>query len=217
MYCGKCGAENNNGTAFCTKCGAVLDEGHTNLNSDDKEIKFSSKNRKVGIIVSVVVVVIALIAVFNIFGGRGYESTVKKYFNATMKADASAIIKLIPEEVLEKELKDEGYDKEEMNLFMEEGEKELKKAMDKIDDSLGEGWKMTYDITESEDIIGKDLKEVKEDYENFDIKISEAKKVKVKVKIKAKNNNENSNTTKLYLIKVGRNWYLDVKNMGIPF
>lgn len=216
MFCGKCGAENDNGAVFCTKCGSPINGESMKSANKVTDVKVKNRNRKVGIIVAVAVVVIAFIAIFALFGGRGYKSTVKKYFNATMKADAKAIINLIPDEVMEKALEDEGYDKDEINLFVEEGEKELEKAMDKIDDSVGEGWKMTYEITDTEDITGKDLKEIKEDYEDYDIEISEAKKVEVEVTVKVKDN-ENSNTARLYLIKVGKNWYLDVENMGSIF
>lgn len=75
---------------------------------------------------------------------------------------------------------------------------------------------MNYEITDTEDITGKDLKEIKEDYEDYDIEIGEAKKVEVEVTVKVKDK-ENSKTAKLYLIKVGRIWYLDVENMGSIF
>lgn len=216
MFCGKCGAENDNGATFCVKCGAAINSEQMEPDNNVTDVKAKKKDRKVGIIVAVVIIAVALIVIFTLFGGRGYKSTVKKYFDASMNADAKAIINLIPEEVMKKALEDEGYDKDEMNLFIEEWEKELEKAMDKIDDSVGEGWKMNYEITDTEDITGKDLKEIKEDYEDYDIEISEAKKVEVEVTVKVKDK-ENSKTAKLYLIKVGRIWYLDVENMGSIF
>lgn len=216
MYCGKCGAENDNGAKFCTTCGAVINGDKEKTDNENLNKNSTSKNRKVGIVTAVVVAAVVIAVIVSLFGGRSYKSTVKKYFNASMKADAKSIVKLIPDEVIDKALQDEGYDKEDIELFLEEGEKELQKELDKIDEYIGDGWKMTYDIVETEDITGKDLKEVKEDYEGYDIDINAAKKVEVEVTVKA-GDNENSDTTNLYLIKVGRGWYLDLENMGSLF
>lgn len=211
MFCEKCGAENKNDAKFCEKCGAPI-----NKEQKSNEMNATSQNRKVGIIAVAVCAIVVVIVLFNLFGGRGYESTVKKYFNATMDGDAKAVINLIPKKVMEKELKNEGYDEDEMNLFIEEGEKALQDTLDSIESAIGDDWKMSYEIEDDEDITGKDLKEIKEDYEDYDIEISEAKEVEVKVTVKAKDN-ENSNTTSISLIKIGRSWYLDVKNMGSIF
>ena len=109
MFCGKCGAENDNGATFCVKCGAAINSEQMKSDNNVTDVKAKKKNRKVGIIAAVVIVVVALIAIFTLFGGRGYKSTVKKYFDASMNADAKAIINLIPEEVMKKALEDEGW------------------------------------------------------------------------------------------------------------
>lgn len=218
MYCGKCGAEIVQDTAFCSQCGASLEMEEPNLNTNTQEIKSDSQNRKVGIIVFAALVGVVMITILYILGGRSYKSTINKYFEATINADAKKIIKLIPESVIEEALKEEGYEKKEKKLFIEEGEKKLQESIDTINDTAGEDWKLTHEIIDTEDITGKDLKEVKEDYEDLNIKISKAKKVEVKIKIKpADSDKENTATTKLYLIKSGRNWYLDIKNMSSIF
>ena len=211
MFCGMCGAENKEGAKFCEKCGAPINKGQKR-----DEINATNQNKKVGMIAVAVLAVVIVVALFSLFGGRGYESTVKEYFNATMDGDAKAVVNLIPKKVMEKELKNEGYDEDEMDMFIEEGEKQLQDTLDSIEDAMGKDWKMTYEIKETEDVTGRELKEIKDDYEGYDIDVSEAKKVEVEMKVKAKEN-ENSHTVRLHLIKIGRSWYLDVKNMGSIF
>lgn len=213
MFCGKCGAENDGGSVFCCECGEPLNDGQKKPGNAVADVKLVNKNRKIGIITSAVIVAVLLIVIFNLFGGRGYKTTVKKFFEASIKADAKTMIKLIPEGMLEGAQEEEGWDREELKKKLKE---ELEEEKDSLESTLGDKWKMTYKIHKSKDVSGKDLKELKKDYGEYDVKVTAAKNVEVEVTVKGKDI-KNSTTIEIPVIKVGRNWYLDLDNMGKIF
>ena len=85
MFCSECGKKNEKGAKFCEECG-------TKLQSDVKaEIKkFGSNNKKLMILICVLVVAIFGIYKFLI-GKYGPEAIAKDYFVAVMNADADTI------------------------------------------------------------------------------------------------------------------------------
>lgn len=208
MFCGKCGAKNDEGAVFCCKCGKPLNDEQKKVGNAVADVKTNNRNRNVGIIAVVAIVVAVLLVIFNLFGGRSYKTTVKKYLEASMKGDVKTIFKLMPEGVIEKMQEEEGLDKNELESKMKE---EIKEGMDTLDSNLGDGWKMTYDIQKAEDVSDKDLKELKENYKKCDVKVTAAKNVAVEFTVKWKDN-ENSDTANISVIKVGRNWYIDGSN-----
>ena len=95
-------------------------------------------------------------------------------------------------------------------------EEYFENTIETLDDSLGKNWKMSYEILAVEDMKGDDLDDIKDSYEDADIKVSAAKKVEVEIMITA-DETENSNTLDVSLIKVGRSCYLDTLSMGSFF
>lgn len=88
----------------------------------------------------------------------------------------------------------------------------MQEQIDYLDRYLGKGWKTSYKITDVEKITGDDLDEIKEDYEDMDVKVSAAKTVEVEVNIHS-DETETSNSMDISLIKVGRSWYIDINSM----
>lgn len=213
MFCGKCGAKNTDNAEFCANCGAKLNKSTSTRTAAVSLVTQNDKNRKVGMIAVVVVVVLVIILGVVLFGGRSYKATVKNFVDATFDADAKAIVDLMPEEVITYALEQEGYESGELNDFIDEGDEALQEQLDSLDGYLGEGWKISYNITDDGDIKGDDLDDVKDAYEDVDVKVSAAKNVEVEITVKG-NETESSNTLDISLVKIGRSWYLDMMSMG---
>ncbi|MCI7180563.1 MAG: zinc-ribbon domain-containing protein [Lachnospiraceae bacterium] len=213
MFCGKCGVKNADDAIFCTGCGAKLNGGQVSKNSTSVMLNSNDKNRKVGMIAVAVIAVIVIALVFTLFGGRSYKATVEKFVNAQFDADAEAIFELVPEKMIDYALEEEGYDEDELDEFIEERNEELQDQLDYIERYLGEGWTVSHEILTVEDVTGDDLDDLKDDYEDIDIKVSAAKTVEVELTVKS-GETETSNSLDISLIKVGRSWYLDLESMG---
>lgn len=213
MFCGKCGAKNADDATFCTECGAKLNGGQMIRNSTPVVVNLNDKNRKVGMIAVGVIAVIVIALIFTLFGGRSYKATIEKFVNAQFDADAEAIFELIPEKMIAYALEEEGYDEDELDEFIEEGNEELQDQLDYIEGYLGEGWTVSHKILNVEDVTGDELDDLKDDYEDIDIKVSAAKTVEVELTVKAEET-ETSNSLDISLIKVDRSWYLDLESMG---
>ena len=205
---------------FCKECGAPI--GTAQKDSDkltavpSYAIQSSQRNRVVGIAAVGVVAVVVIVMLFALLGGRSYKSTVTKFLDATFKADAKTILSLMPDDMIDYMLDDIGYDRADMNDALDELSEELQDEINYITYYLGDDWKVSYEILGAEDISAKELRELKSDYEEYDVTVSAAKNVEVTVTIKAADT-ETSNTIEIPVIKVGRSWYLDVENLGNIF
>lgn len=213
MFCGKCGTKNADDAQFCTGCGAKLNGEQLVKNSTTVAVNSNDKNRKVGMIAVAVIAVVVIALIIALFGGRSYKATVEKFVNAQFDADAEAIFELIPEKMITYVLEEEGYDDDELDEFIEEGNEELQDQLDDIERYLGEDWTVSHEILTVEDVTGDELDDLKDDYEDIDIKVSAAKTVEVELTVKA-GETETSDSLDISLIKVGRSWYLDLQSMG---
>ena len=202
MLCKKCGTENPDGAKYCSKCGKALNEKST-----------AKKNREKGIVLALCVIVAVVLLVYTL-GGRSYKKTIDTFVTSQFAAvDAQSIVELLPEKVLDKELEETGYSKTEL---VEETNDSLKKQVDYIDQYLGDDWKLSYKMTNVEDVTGDDLNDLKSNYEDINVKVSAAKTVEVEFTLKG-DETEISNSLEVSVIKVDRSWYLDLYTMGNLF
>ena len=201
MLCKKCGTENPDGAKYCSKCGKALNEKST-----------AKKNREKGIVLALCVIVAVVLLVYTL-GGRSYEKTIDTFVTSQFAVDAQSIVELLPEKVLDKELEETGYSKTEL---VEETNDSLKKQVDYIDQYLGDDWKLSYKMTNVEDVTGDDLNDLKSNYEDINVKVSAAKTVEVEFTLKG-DETEISNSLEVSVIKVDRSWYLDLYTMGNLF
>lgn len=213
MFCGKCGAKNADNVEFCTSCGAKLNKVQPAHTATVPASGQDAKNRKVGMIAVAVVAVAAILLGMFLFGGRSADATIKKFVDAQFDGNVKAMMNLIPDKMIDYALEEEGYDDDDLKDFINDASDELEDQLDTLDSYLGEGWKVSYEITESEDVEDDSLKYLKESYEEMDIKVSAAKSMKVELTIESKES-EVSNSLYIDLIKVGRSWYLDIMSMG---
>ena len=201
MLCKKCGTENPDGAKYCSKCGKALNEKSP-----------AKKNREKGIALALCVIVAVVLLVYTL-GGRSYKKTIDTFVTSQFAVDAQSIVELLPEKVLDKELEETGYSKTEL---VEETNDSLKKQVDYIDQYLGDDWKLSYKMTNVEDVTGDDLNDLKSNYEDINVKVSAAKTVEVEFTLKG-DETEISNSLEVSVIKVDRSWYLDLYTMGNLF
>ena len=201
MLCKKCGTENPDGAKYCSKCGKALNEKST-----------AKKNREKGIVLALCVIVAVVLLVYTL-GGRSYKKTIDTFVTSQFAVDAQSIVELLPEKVLDKELEETGYSKTDL---VEETNDSLKKQVDYIDQYLGDDWKLSYKMTNVEDVTGDDLNDLKSNYEDINVKVSAAKTVEVEFTLKG-DETEISNSLEVSVIKVDRSWYLDLYTMGNLF
>lgn len=212
MFCGKCGVKNADDATFCAGCGAKLDGGQVVKNSAPVAANPNNKDRKIGMITVAVIAVIVIVLIIALFGGRSYKATVEKFVNAQFDADAEAVFELVPEKMIAYVLEEEGYDDDEFDKFIKEVNGELQDQLDYIERYLGKDWTVSYEILTAKDVTDDDLDDLKDDYEDIDIKVSAAKTVEVELTVKA-GETETSNSLDISVIKVGRSWYLDLESM----
>ena len=201
MLCKKCGTENPDGAKYCSKCGKALNEKST-----------AKKNREKGIVLAVCVIVAVVLLVYTL-GGRSYKKTIDTFVTSQFAVDAQSIVELLPEKVVDKALEETGYSKTEL---VEETNDSLKKQVDYIDQYLGDDWKLSYKMTNVEDVTDDDLDDLKSNYEDINVKVSAAKTVEVEFTLKG-DETEVSNSLEISVIKVDRSWYLDLYTMGNLF
>lgn len=201
MLCKKCGTENPDGAKYCSKCGKALNEKST-----------AKKNREKGIVLAVCVIVAVVLLVYTL-GGRSYKKTIDTFVTSQFAVDAQSIVELLPEKVVDKALEETGYSKTEL---VDEANDSLKKQVDSLDQSLGDDWKLSYKMTNVEDVTDDDLDDLKSNYEDINVKVSAAKTVEVEFTLKG-DETEVSNSLEISVIKVDRSWYLDLYTMGNLF
>ena len=220
MFCENCGHKNKENMSFCTKCGAPLD-----VIEQPQPVAAAKgkKGKKIGVIIGVTAAVALLgFLLFSMFGknllgdkgllsgGRSYETVVDKYISYLTTGDAEGVVSLMPEKLITNALKEEGITKREFTEFIGES---LSDTFESLEDSFGEGVKISHEIEEVEDVTGYELDKLKDNYEAFDLKISAAKKVKVRIKVKG-SWDEFSDVDTLPVIKLEGSWYLDMLTLG---
>ena len=216
MFCGKCGAKNADNVEFCTNCGAKLSKGTVPKTTAAAVTNQDDKNRKVGMIaVGIAAVAVVIFCIF-LFGGRSYKATIEKFVDAQFDANAEAIFDLMPAKMIDYALEQDGYDADDLDDLIDDANEDLQDQLDSLDRYLGEGWKVTYEIVDEEDVKGDDLDDIKDAYEDADVKVSAAKNVEIELTVTA-DETESSNSLDVSVIKVGRSWYLDVMSMGNLF
>ena len=217
MYCTKCGKQNEDNAKFCVACGEKLDgtQGQSTayqmgINMPYQAKKKSHKKAVIGITV-VAVILILIISAGTSGSGRGYEETVDKYLTAQFDGDAEAVFEMIPEKAVDYLAEEADYDKDEM---IQEVNKSLKKQMNQIDKYLGNDWEISYEITETEDVKGDNLSDLKNDYKDMGIDLSAAKKITIEITIKA-GDTETDTSMNIGVIETGGSWYIDITSVEL--
>ena len=213
MFCGQCGNKNPEDSKFCHECGAILTSDELTLS----KIKSDNKNRKIGIIAFTIGIIIASALLLYFLTGRSYKATIDQYFNAQFNADAEAIIELFPEKTYDYILEEAGYDDDEFDEFIDEGNEVLLDMLNDLEKYAGKDYDISYFISSIKNINGVKFDKLKDDYQDMDIKISDAKTIELTIQYyigtEMNKQTERNQTISISVIKIGHSWYLDILTM----
>lgn len=220
MFCGACGAKNPDGAAFCQSCGAPLREMQAEAvpqggNAADS-IQSSQRNKMIGIAAVAAAAIVVVFLAVNLLGGRGYESTVTKFLDATLDGDAETIISLLPDKMVDQALEELGYHPSDRDQAVEELDAALQSAAGSLKDALGDNLKVSYNVVSAEDLSASKLLELRQSYSVYDIDVDGAKEVDVEMTVTATALDlSGTYTLTVPVVQVGRSWYLDAENFRI--
>ena len=223
MYCGKCGAKNEPGAAFCGACGAPLEastpagapviEGEP-VSAQAAGTQDSGKHKKIGIAAVAAVVVVLVIAAVSLLGGRSDTATAERFFDAVFNADAEAIVDLIPPDLIEAAIEESGYSRAEVEEEFQQMASEMSYALGALD-SLGDGVDISYNAVDSEEMDPDQLRYLQEQYDALHVDVSDTRTVEVELRVQMRSMGlDESTTIDIPVIQVGRSWYIDVTNLN---
>ena len=220
MFCGACGAKNPDGAAFCQSCGAPLREMQAEAvpqgGSAADSIQSSQRNKMIGIAAVAVAAIVVVFLASNLLGGRGYESTVTKFLDASLDGDAETIISLLPDEMVDQALEELGYHPSDRDEAVEELNAALQSAAGSLKEALGDNLKVSYNVVSAEDLSASKLLELRQSYSVYDIDVDGAKEVDVEMTVTATALDlSGTYTLTVPVVQVGRSWYLDAENFRI--
>lgn len=220
MFCGACGAKNPDGAAFCQSCGAPLREMQAEAvpqgGSAADSIQSSQRNKMIGIAAVAAAAIVVVFLAFNLLGGRGYESTVTKFLDASLDGDAETIISLLPDEMVDQALEELGYHPSDRDEAVEELNAALQSASGSLKEALGDNLKVSYNVVSAEDLSASKLLELRQSYSVYDIDVDGAKEVDVEMTVTATALDlSGTYTLTVPVVQVGRSWYLDAENFMI--
>ncbi len=220
MFCGACGAKNPDGAAFCQSCGAPLREMQAEAvpqgGSAADSIQSSQRNKMIGIAAVAAAAIVVVFLAFNLLGGRGYESTVTKFLDATLDGDAETIISLLPDKMVDQALEELGYHPSDRDEAVEELNAALQSAAGSLKEALGDNLKVSYNVVSAEDLSASKLLELRQSYSVYDIDVDGAKEVDVEMTVTATALDlSGTYTLTVPVVQVGRSWYLDAENFRI--
>lgn len=220
MFCGACGAKNPDGATFCQSCGAPLREMQAEAvpqgGSAADSIQSSQRNKMIGIAAVAAAAIVVVFLAVNLLGGRGYESTVTKFLDATLDGDAETIISLLPDKMVDQALEELGYHPSDRDQAVEELDAALQSAAGSLKEALGDNLKVSYNVVSAEDLSASKLLELRQSYSVYDIDVDGAKEVDVEMTVTATALDlSGTYTLTVPVVQVGRSWYLDAENFRI--
>ena len=220
MFCGACGAKNPDGAAFCQSCGAPLREMQAEAvpqgGSAADSIQSSQRNKMIGIAAVAAAAIVVVFLAFNLLGGRGYESTVTKFLDATLDGDAETISRLLQDKMVDQALEELGYNNSDRDEAVEELNAALQSAAGSLKEALGDNLKVSYNVVSAEDLSASKLLELRQSYSVYDIDVDGAKEVDVEMTVTATALDlSGTYTLTVPVVQVGRSWYLDAENFRI--
>lgn len=205
MYCGQCGAKNDDAAAYCGNCGARLTPAQPN-----PVVRPKPRRSKAPVLaaVAVVVVIAIVLVVWNPFGGRSPEKVIDQLITSVLDGNMDGMLDVLPDGMLGKAMDAGDISKSEMDYYLEEGEEELQLMLEQIDDYYGD-WDYEYEILSMEDLRGSELRNIQDQYEELDYDVTAAKVAEVGMTLLVDGDEESYETTRFYLIEIGRSWYFE--------
>ena len=211
-FCNHCGNQVLDEAVICPKCGCPIAEtapvgvnapveanAPVGVNAAPAVIQ---NKKKLFIIGGIALAVIALIVVLVIVivSKNSLNGTVKAFVKAVNDRDAEKVVDLLyPEEVMN--IAEEEYDD-----LRDELVEQVEGLFENFDDDYGDDWEVDFKVKKIKDVKGDDLEEIKEAFEDeYDFKITDAKKITIKMHIKGEEDSETETET-FCVYKCGDGW-----------
>ena len=221
MYCGNCGKLNPDNAVFCQECGAKLYSSGRPAPVKTMPPPVSGNSiavetaRPIGrlVLVGLAVVALAIIAILGriFLGGRGYEETAEQFWDAVYSCDTKEILELMPPQMLESVMDEEGYSYERL---ADEMEKQLEDWVYMLQQANRE-WNLTCIAIDNDDVTQEELDNIIDTYDEEGITVSNAKNVTVEVTIfLAEERSSSTFEIETPVIKTGKSWYIDIANLS---
>lgn len=184
-------------------------------NRDEQPSPHPSRKRRIGTTVIAVIVVFITITAVAWFSAAGasdggnpgtpsYRDTVDSFIHAINNADVRSLFQLIPAELIDSYLAEEGIEKQDL---MELVQQELDLTHENLISLYGEDWNLSHEILEIREIIEDELVQLQKEYEELELTITEAVVVDLALHMGAEETNKNSNT-QILLLKIDGSWYI---------
>lgn len=238
-FCGNCGAASDDNANVCGNCGApfaaaksgagnILSKipGVNDINIKPEQKALIMKIAKIAVPAVAALALVLIIVFCAIVPNTGAQGAVKKYFKALEKADAAAIVEMLPAKFTSEDIHGEDYDPEEIieKYFDDKSDYADEKYSD-IEDKYGEGYKYKIkdvdvkklDKSEIADEI-KDVYDLYEDkYEDFSQpKVTAAYKIKFELVIKGDGRDKDAKCT-MYMVKEEGDWKIwSISSTSVP-
>ena len=208
MFCEKCGASLEEGTLFCTSCGAKVGEAAPAAapEAPAKKKGLKPNNKLIGLIAGGVAALAVIILLVSLIFGRSAKATAKQAVKATLKGDGKAIVNLLHKEMLEAYEDQLDMDKDDL---IDQANDALEEELEELDDEIDDKWKVTYKVTKVKELSKKEVKELNESLEDndIDLEVSKAAEVRLELTLKVDGEKEKDKID-ISVIKVGGKWYL---------
>lgn len=217
MYCGKCGAKNESGAAFCGVCGAPLDVNKTGIaavgalegNPKPDGGQSAGSHKKIGMIAVAAVAIALVFAVFSLFGGRSDRETAEQFVDAVFDMDAKAIVNLLPKDVMDG-MKKNGYDTEDMVEELSGLAEDLKSSFLPMG-FLSQSIDLDCEAVSASDVDASQLAYLQECYRTeVGMNVTAAREVTVSLHIRMEEFGiDTEKTIQVPVVKSGGTWYID--------
>ncbi|WP_455137916.1 zinc-ribbon domain-containing protein [Thermophilibacter sp.] len=228
MFCPQCGAQLPDGSKFCGKCGAQIGGAAPVPGAPASQPgpivtpqpkKGLDPKVRLGIIGAVVVIAVAAI-IFGIVscvsGGhgsaQGIADGVNSAFGKMIDSDFSsssvtegmnALIDLMPQEVIDQELQQQGMTRDDLTQMLESqlgGLDQLSSYMGMVD--------MSVSTSVGDPLDADELEDVNDDLGEYGLAATEGNRIVVSMQISALGQSQNQDMDELCAVKIGGSWYL---------
>ena len=170
--------------------------------------KTKNKNTIIGLCAVAVVLIIVVIILCSIFGGKSYEKPIKYMCKAIENADGDALEKAFPDYL--NEMADDYFVGDDYDSVSEYYEEQMEDALDALEDEYGSNIKISYDVIKKKEIKESDLEDLEDeisDYYDEDVKVTKGYQLKVELTIKGKEDDD-TETDWINVYKIDGDWVI---------
>ena len=228
MFCPNCGNQLADNALFCANCGTAISTpaqaspvkeapaapvaeaapAAPAAEATPKANPNKKRNLTIAGIAAAVILVIILCFVFLGGGDHGSpEDVAEAYMDACISGNAADAVDLVHKDIVEIYREDEDMSKSEWQQMLEEASEEAKASMEMIKQL---GGSISYEVGDVNSVSSDELAEIQEMYEDFDIKVTDAKEVECVIKMSVMGSTQN-NTDTILVVKISGKWYLNAE------